>query len=594
MKLKLKLPLAFGAVLLIMLVAGLSSLLRMDTSITRFESQVRELNQLQVQALRAEVHFKTQVQEWKNTLLRGFDDPARERFWNAFQQEEAATAKAVTELLDAVRGREGMADIEALAAQFLEAHTQMAQGYRRGFNIFEVSLYDSRAGDQAVSGMDREPARLLVALGEAIDTEALRVSAQVAEEGYAAFRLGAVVLGLATLAGIALAWWLSSSIVRPMNATLLATGEMASGNLMVQIPTGGKDELGQLLTALGQMQQSLRKLIGQVHQSTDSIQVASAEVAAGTRDLAARTEQAASSLEETASSMEELNSTVKQTADAARQANQLASNAAAVAAQGGEVVQQVVVTMAEINQSSQKIADIIGVIDGIAFQTNILALNAAVEAARAGEQGRGFAVVAGEVRTLAQRSAQAAKEIKALIDTSVEKVRGGTTLVNTAGGTMQEIVQSVQRVSDIIGEITAATSEQSDGISQVNVAVTQLDQMTQQNAALVEQSQAAAESMSEQARALGVAVGAFNVGERRSVIQSPASSAAQTPRFKSQPAPSPFRKPAGLSSPRTAPAPRDALGNGAKKAASPTGLPAPTGKTPHGRSEPGMGDWNSF
>jgi methyl-accepting chemotaxis protein len=523
MKLKLKLPLTFGAVLLIMLVAGFASLLRMDNAITQFETQVSELNRLQVQSLRAEVHFKTQVQEWKNTLLRGFDDQARERFWTAFQKQEAATAQAVRELQEAVQGQPSLAEVEALATQFLAAHASMAEGYRRGFNIFEVSLYDSRSGDQAVSGMDREPARLLVALGEALDAEASRVAQEVAEAGHDAFYVGAGVLALSVLAGIALAGWMSGSIVRPMNAAVQATGEIARGNLVIAVPRGGKDEVGQLLESLAQMQASLVRLIGQVHQSTDSIQVASAEVAAGTRDLATRTEQAASSLEETASSMEELNSTVKQTADAARQANQLASNAAGVAAQGGEVVQQVVSTMSEINQSSQKIADIIGVIDGIAFQTNILALNAAVEAARAGEQGRGFAVVAGEVRTLAQRSAQAAKEIKALIDTSVDKVRGGTALVNTAGSTMQEIVQSVQRVSDIIGEITAATSEQSDGISQVNVAVTQLDQMTQQNAALVEQSQAAAESLSDQARALGVAVGAFNIGGR-----GPASALALT------------------------------------------------------------------
>jgi methyl-accepting chemotaxis protein len=259
--------------------------------------------------------------------------------------------------------------------------------------------------------------------------------------------------------------------------------------------------------ALSQISETLST----VRQSGVSVQMASEEIARGNQDLSARTEQAASNLEETASSMEELTSTVRQTADAARQANQLASNAAEVAQRGGTVVGQVVTTMDDINHSSQKISDIISVIDGIAFQTNILALNAAVEAARAGEQGRGFAVVAGEVRTLAQRSAQAAKEIKELINTSVDKVQSGSRLVQDAGTTMREIVESVQRVTDIIGQITAATGEQSDGIAQVNTAVNHLDQMTQQNAALVEQSAAAAESLKEQAAALMHALTVFDV-----------------------------------------------------------------------------------
>jgi methyl-accepting chemotaxis protein len=260
------------------------------------------------------------------------------------------------------------------------------------------------------------------------------------------------------------------------------------------------------------MKDSLLKTVSEVRSATDSINTASAEIASGNQDLSARTEQAASNLEETAASMEELTSTVRNSADAARQANQLAANASEIAVRGGQVVGEVVTTMEAINHSSKKISDIIGVIDGIAFQTNILALNAAVEAARAGEQGRGFAVVAGEVRNLAQRSAEAAKEIKGLIGTSVDKVEAGSRLVADAGQTMSEIVGSVQRVSDIIGEITAASGEQSDGIGQVNVAVNQLDQMTQQNAALVEQSAAAAESLKEQASQLNRVVQVFRLG----------------------------------------------------------------------------------
>ena len=262
-----------------------------------------------------------------------------------------------------------------------------------------------------------------------------------------------------------------------------------------------------LKQALGRVQQTLL----QVRASAGSVTVASDEIASGNHDLSARTEQAASSLQQTASAMEQFTATVRQSADSARQANQLAASAAEVAQRGGSVVSQVVSTMDEINASSKKIADIIGVIDGIAFQTNILALNAAVEAARAGEQGRGFAVVASEVRSLAQRSAEAAKEIKGLIGASVERVQAGSKLVADAGQTMGEIVGSVQRVSDIIGEITAAAAEQSDGIGQVNTAVTQLDQMTQQNAALVEQSAAAAESLRQQAVRLNQVVGTFRV-----------------------------------------------------------------------------------
>ncbi|MBC7683342.1 MAG: HAMP domain-containing protein [Ferruginibacter sp.] len=318
--------------------------------------------------------------------------------------------------------------------------------------------------------------------------------------------LALLVLGL--LCG---AFWLIRSIQQPLGLANRAAARIAKGDLSMALDSTRKDEFGDLLRSLGTMSQSLGCMVHQVRQSTDSIATVSSEIASGNNDLAARTEQTASNLQQTAASMEHLTQTVRHSADNANQATSLAASASSVARKGGEVVKQVVVTMEEINASSKKIADIIGVIDGIAFQTNILALNAAVEAARAGEQGRGFAVVASEVRSLAQRSAQAAKEIKGLIGTSVEKVESGARLVAEAGSTMEDIVQSVKRVTDIVGEISSAATEQSTGINEINRAVVNLDQMTQQNSALVEQSAAAATSMREQAEQLAGAVALFKV-----------------------------------------------------------------------------------
>ncbi len=317
--------------------------------------------------------------------------------------------------------------------------------------------------------------------------------------------------GMALLLSCLFGWFITRSVTRPIHQAQAVARQIAQGDLTQRIDVQGHDEAAELLRSLQAMQQSLRDLVGEVRHGAEGISTASVQIASGNQDLSARTEQAASNLQETASSMEQLSGTVRQSADSARQANQLATSAAEVASRGGAVVSEVVSTMEEINTSSKKISDIIGVIDGIAFQTNILALNAAVEAARAGEQGRGFAVVAGEVRSLAQRSAEAAREIKSLIGNSVEKVESGSRLVAEAGTTMNEIVASVRRVNDIIGEITSTASEQSDGIGQVSTAVGQLDQMTQQNAALVEESAAAAESLRDQAGRLAEMVGRFRI-----------------------------------------------------------------------------------
>ena len=306
--------------------------------------------------------------------------------------------------------------------------------------------------------------------------------------------------------------WVGRSLRRRVSVSQAVAERVRDGDLTGSRADIGSDEFSPLLIALNDMQSALSRVVADVRQGADSVSIASAEIAQGNADLSGRTEQQASALEQTSASMEELGSTARQNADSARTASQLASSASSVAVQGGEVVGQVVQTMKDINDSSRKINDIIGVIDGIAFQTNILALNAAVEAARAGEQGRGFAVVAGEVRNLAQRSAEAAKEIKSLLNASVERVEQGTALVDRAGTTMQEIVQSIQRVTDIVGEISSASNEQNAGVGLVSDAVTQMDQSTQQNAALVEQSAAAAASLQQQAQHLVQAVSVFKLG----------------------------------------------------------------------------------
>ncbi|MBW8844663.1 MAG: Cache 3/Cache 2 fusion domain-containing protein [Burkholderiales bacterium] len=388
------------------------------------------------------------------------------------------------------------------------------------------------------------------------------------------FFWGALALTAVGL-GFGLMWMMRRWVAQPLASLQRAVGAIADGDLSQPVSSNRNDEIGSLIQDTEGMRQRLAATIGTVRNSVDSIGTASTEIATGNLDLSQRTEQTASNLQNAASSMAELTGTVRQTADSARTANQLVQSAVSAATRGGEVVGQVVTTMDEINVASKKISDIIGTIDGIAFQTNILALNAAVEAARAGEQGRGFAVVAGEVRSLAGRSADAAKEIKALIGNSVARVENGARLVQTAGTTMGEIVSSVQRVQDIIGEISSAATEQSEGIASVNTSVVQLDQMTQQNAALVEESAAAAESLKEQAQRLVEAVAVFRVAGSepvRKVSTGKPAPAAATPAPKAAAAkpaavrakaPPPAAKPAApVASPRPAPAPAPVADDG--------------------------------
>ncbi len=430
-----------------------------------------------------------------------------------FSDEAAATSKVSSEIQKQLEPLLASAREKELFEQIGEARKDMLRT--------RAAVFDAKkAGNTAVAeqALQNEflPAtaklqdlvqQLVKRQRDDIDQQALSI-----QSANSTGRTALIVFGLFALcAGAALTLWLSRTLTQPLSKAVEVSDRIAALDLSEQIDAHDKDETGHLLLSLKSMQDSLKSLVAEVRNSTDSMKVASVEIATGNSDLSSRTEQTASNLQQTASSMEHLTGTVRQTAEAARVANQLAASAHDAASRGGEVVSHVVATMDEINQSSRKISDIIGVIDGIAFQTNILALNAAVEAARAGEQGRGFAVVAGEVRSLAQRSANAAKEIKTLIGASVDKVETGSRLVQEAGTSMSAIVQSVQQVNDIIGEITAATAEQSDGIGQINTAVTQLDQMTQQNAALVEQSAAAAESMRDQAQRLADKVAAFKL-----------------------------------------------------------------------------------
>ncbi len=439
------------------------------------------------------------------------------------------SAKDITVALDkldktiaAPEGRALYNDIIKQRAAFnkdREAFIEMVQGQRK---------------DEAIKYLESNVRPITLSYFAALDklsafqAKLMTASGDEAEATATATKLLMVVLaGVAAAIAAAVALFVGRSITRPIEEAVAIARRVADGDLTSTIVVTRGDETGKLLQALSDMNTSLQKIVGDVRLGTDTIATASSQIATGNMDLSARTEQQAGSLEETASSMEELAATVKQNADNARQANQLAISASEIAVKGGAVVAEVVGTMGSINDASRKIVDIIAVIDGIAFQTNILALNAAVEAARAGEQGRGFAVVASEVRNLAQRSATAAKEIKGLIDASVTQVDIGQHLVQQAGSTMTELVSSVQRVTDIMGEISSANHEQEAGIAQINLAVTDMDSVTQQNAALVEEAAAAASSLQEQAVQLAEAVSIFKLAEAQMAPRAPARKPAQ-------------------------------------------------------------------
>jgi len=508
---------AAGAMLFGVLVA-LFALFRVYGSTQELDRISREDFQVQMQILRGEATFKQQVQEWKNVLLRGRDPALFDKHWKAFQKYEKDTQETIREARSGTSHEDVRRGLEA----FLAAHKQAGDGYRKGLEAYKEKS-DPFAGDKAVEGIDRGPTQMLADLSAKAEdqgAQAVLTAVQSAERIYR-LALGAIVVAM--IAALIVLWlFIRRAVLSPLGDAVRFAERISRGDLTAEIRSGSNDETGQLLRMLGTMKGSLAEVVSQVRTSAESVVTASAQVSAGTTDLSQRTEEQASSLEETAASMEELASTVKQNADNAHQADELARNASKRAEQGGAEVVRVVSTMTDISASAKRIADIISVIDGIAFQTNILALNAAVEAARAGEQGRGFAVVASEVRSLAQRSAQAAKEIKDLIGQSVQKVQTGTELVEQAGETIQALVIDVKRVSDLMGSIAEASAEQSRGVQQVNKTVTEMDKVVQQNAAAVQESSAAAEGMRQQAESLVRAVSAFRLSLEDRVDPAPA------------------------------------------------------------------------
>ncbi len=440
-------------------------------------------------------------------------------------QKEEARVKAQKKRYDAAKEKLLALGLNDDEQKILAEITRIEKEIDKPFKdaVGQALAFNAEGAIKIISAIiDPLTGKVIVEMSRLVDYQE-GLAKQVAQEfEKSGKRLGMTVYSIllvAVIAAVLFAWLVTKSITAPLTDAVMLTEKVAEGDLRTEIDVIGKDEVSSLLMALRKMNANLGQTVDQVRVGTEAITLASQEIASGNADLSSRTESQASSLEETASSMEELTSTVKQNADNARQANQLVVSASTVAMKGGQVVGQVVDTMGSIKDSSRKVVDIIGVIDGIAFQTNILALNAAVEAARAGEQGRGFAVVAAEVRNLAQRSASAAKEIKGLISDSVEKVDQGSKLVDEAGKTMDEIMASVQHVADIMSEITAASQEQSAGIEQINLAITLMDEMTQQNAALVEEAAAAAESMEEQAVKLAQAVAVFKLNSNSAVTE---------------------------------------------------------------------------
>ena len=518
LKIGVRLGLGFGLLVFLLAVIAIISVTRLNANTQMTDEIVNDRHVKVVLALRIKSDVNATARNLRNVLLASNPEEAK-KFIGKMDETAQVISGNIEKLGKMINTPQG----EKIFKELVDARTTY-----RGVRDQIVKLLNEGAKDKAVELLFKEAIPTQEAYFTALDKMADfqagvmdRIGKEAIEQAHGAVMQVTALSVIAVLMSVVAGIFITRSIIQPLHEAVKVAQTVAAGDLTSRIEVTSKDETGQLLVALKDMNHALLNIVNEVRSGTETISSASQQIASGNADLSSRTESQASSLEETASSMEELTSTVKQNADNARQANQLAISASEVAVKGGAVVSEVVDTMGSINESAKKIVDIIGVIDGIAFQTNILALNAAVEAARAGEQGRGFAVVASEVRNLAQRSAQAAKEIKALIDTSVEKVDAGSKLVDQAGVTMQEVVESIKRVTDIMGEISAASAEQTSGIEQVQQAVAQIDETTQQNAALVEEAAAASESLREQAGKLTQVVSVFKLEGMRMTTSAP-------------------------------------------------------------------------
>jgi methyl-accepting chemotaxis protein-1 (serine sensor receptor) len=473
-----------------------------------------------IEAQALESTFKEQVQQWMSVLVRGHDQEALDKSWKQFTFREREVKRAAQKLRESVE----VPAARDLLDKFIAAHAAMGARYREGLETYKSSGFDAKRVDAQMKGMDVAPSELLEELVKLMRDEADAAvnGARASASRGLAVSLG-VIAAATVLALIACAILITRAVARPLASAVAVVDRVAAGDLTVRVESASRDETGRLLLGLSKMRDALAEAVSLIRASAETVGTASKQIAAGHADLSSRTEEQAASLEQTASSMHELATTVKHNADNAHEANVLASDTSSTASRGGQVIADVVQTMGGISDASRKIADIVSVIDSIAFQTNILALNAAVEAARAGEQGRGFAVVAAEVRALAQRSADAAKQIKGLIKNSVDRVGEGTRLVEAAGNTIQEFVESVKRVTEMMSAISNASQEQLRGIEQVSGAVTQMDRVVQQNAALVSEAASATQNMADEAEHLMESVSRFKLEDGPHAQPVPAS-----------------------------------------------------------------------